>query len=82
MYLTKIEPSCSKEAIIRYIYDGRSEPFINQKLEEGKADVAIELLAPAEEVRKCGEEGNVYVYPDDINLNETRFERYRMIVVE
>lgn len=80
MYLTKIEPKCGKEAIIRNNYDGSSESFIRQKLTEGKADVGIELHLPAEEVRKCNVHRNVYVYPDDINLMQN-FEGGKLIYI-
>lgn len=74
VYLTTMEPSCGKRAIIRNNYDGRSDRFIVQKLQEGKADVAIELFLPEEKVKTCKKERNVYVYPDDINLEEIGFE--------
>ena len=69
VYCTKIKPGkISVQKVAENNYDdGTSLP--QQKMKDGKFDVALKLKVPTHKVTKAVEDRNVYVHPGDISTS-------------
>ncbi|XP_021340041.1 uncharacterized protein LOC110441257 [Mizuhopecten yessoensis] len=69
-YLTSLGPEKSRSEIARNNYDGSNNRLADQKMKEGKTEVAIAVDVPKSQFVKVDSDRNVYKTEDNVTITD------------